>query len=238
MSEPLLLALDTATRRASVAVCRGTRLLAQGSREVTTHSEGLLALIDETLRQAGVTVHQLELFVCGSGPGSFTGLRIGMATVKGLCLATSRPLVTLSSLWALALALTDGPAVELPPGQLVAAVIDARRDEIYVGLFRDGVLLGPPTVCGPTELARLVQPPEPVVLVGDGARVYRERLPPSAVVVPDDRHRIDARHFARPAMQRVAAGALDDPAAAVPLYIRPTDARLPSTPQDRRDAGP
>lgn len=229
----LLLALDTATRRASVALCRGEQVLAQASREVTTHSEGLVLLMDETLRQASVTVQQVEVFVCGQGPGSFTGLRIGMATVKGLCLASSRPMVCVCSL--LPLALAAGETAEA--GQLVAAVLDARRHEIYVGLYRDGAPLAAPTVCPPERLADLVPAQESVILAGDGALAYRDRLLGAlgrASMAAEGCHQIEARYLAHAALPRVAAADFDDLHTAVPLYIRATDAKLPALPQDRR----
>jgi tRNA threonylcarbamoyladenosine biosynthesis protein TsaB len=81
---PLLLALDTSTLQATAALLRGEEVLGEVERRVTTHSERLLVAIDELLRAAGVAVGDLEAIACGRGPGSFTGLRIGMATAKGL----------------------------------------------------------------------------------------------------------------------------------------------------------
>lgn len=230
---PLVLALDTATRRASVAVCRGEEVLAEGSREVTTHSEGLMPLVDETLRGCGVDVGELDVVVCGVGPGSFTGLRIGMATAKGLCFAAEMPLYGVSSLRALALGAGAG---------LVAAVLDARRREVYVGLYRDGEPLTPEIVCPPSEVAgrlsgALEDPASTVLLAGDGALAYREILLSSlegATLAAEDRHVIEARQLARAALPRVAARDADDLAALSPRYIRPSDAKLPAVAQDRR----
>lgn len=115
-----LLALDTSTRSATVALTIGDEIAAERQREVTTHSEGLLALIDDVLRDGGVPVGDLDGIVCGSGPGSFTGLRIGMATAKGLCFATGKRLYCVESMTALALGARD-----LAP--LTLTVLDAGR---------------------------------------------------------------------------------------------------------------
>jgi tRNA threonylcarbamoyladenosine biosynthesis protein TsaB len=224
----LLLALDTATRFATVAVCDESDVRAEAEREVTTHSEGLLALVDRALAEAGVAeVRALDAIACGRGPGSFTGLRIGLATAKGLCLAARRPLVCLSSLLPL------GAAVEERcPGRLAGAVLDARRGEVFFALHRGGVALEPESLLAPAALAaRLRGLGEPVLLAGDGALAYRELLVDGELgiaLAPEECHAPRARHLAPAARERVARGAFDDLAAAVPLYIRPSDARLPA----------
>jgi tRNA threonylcarbamoyladenosine biosynthesis protein TsaB len=225
-----LLALDTATRHASVAVGRGAELLVERDREVTTHSEGLLSLIDEALGAAGLRVADLDAVVCGRGPGSFTGLRIGLATAKGLCLAAGKPLLCLSSL----LPLGRVAAEVAPAGRLCAAVLDARRQEVYFGLFRDGELLGPEGLCSPGALAAaLLSRGEPVLLAGAGALLYQELLlaPGGAegplTIAPEPCHAIRARYLLEAAAPRLERGESDDLAAVVPLYIRPSDARLP-----------
>ncbi len=223
-----LLALDTATRHATVAVAHGAGCVCEAEREVTTHSEGLLALVDEALGAAGLSVRELDAVICGRGPGSFTGLRIGLATAKGLCLAIGRPLLCLSSL----LPLGAAAAAAAGPGGLVAAVLDARRGEVFTSLYRDGLALGPERVLRPEELAaELGRLGEPVTLAGDGALLYRELLLGApggpARLAPEACHAIHARHLLEAARPRLAAGEADDLAAAVPLYIRGADARLP-----------
>lgn len=229
-----VLALDTATRRATVALCEGETILAEHAREVTTHSEGLLALVQRVLDESCLTADRLDGVACGRGPGSFTGLRIGLATAKGLCLAADLPLVCLSSL--LPLARAAAPAA----GQrAVLAVLDARRGEVFSGLFRAGAAAGSEQVWPPEELGRRA-PHEPLVLAGDGALLHRElllrSLGPRAELAPDGCHRIEARELCLAALPRLAAGEVDDLERAVPLYIRPSDARLPAIPQDRRPA--
>lgn len=128
----MILAVETATRTMSVALLRASALVA----EITTcddrvHSERLLPAIDQLLGAAGATLDDVSGFAVSAGPGSFTGLRIGIATVKGLAFSTGTPVAPVSTLAALA-----APAcAEARP---VAALLDARRDEVYAGLFEAG----------------------------------------------------------------------------------------------------
>ena len=236
----MILALDTATRQATVALCDGQQTLAEASREVTTHSEGLLPLIHQVLQQAGVAVHQLRAVACGRGPGSFTGLRIGMATAKGLCMAAGKPLICVSSLLPLGAA-----AAELAAAQtLVAAVLDARRKELFYCLHRDAQPAGEELLSSPGELVRYLRAEagdEPLVLAGDGALLYAEllaeELGPQARLAPHSCHQIQARHLAYAACARLDQGAEDQLYTAEPRYIRASDARLPRIPQGNRGSG-
>lgn len=234
---PTLLCLDTATRCASVALCRGEAVLAEAEGLVTTHSEGLMAQIDAVLREAGVAARDVTAVVCGLGPGSFTGLRIGLATAKGLCFAAGRPLIGLSSLLPLGLAaraFLDGEG--LLPDLLVAAVLDARRTQVFCGLFRGGEPASPEVVCSPealpAHLRTRVAPDEPLLLVGDGAHLYAEGLLPAlgplARLGPPALSTIHARYLGLAALPRVAAAEFDDVMETVPRYLRDADARLPS----------
>lgn len=181
------LGLDTATNTASVAVVElaadggfdgdPARVLAAGSADVSVHSANLLGLIQRVIGEAGVALAQIDAYVGGAGPGSFTGLRIGLATIKGLAYATGKPLWLASSLAAI---LPAGPR----DGQLAASppwitVLDARRGEVYVAWFaRQGVGWQPRRdayVTAPEEFAaELAAFAQPVVLLGDGAQLYRE----------------------------------------------------------------
>ena len=205
-------------------------LLVERDREVNTHSDVLLALVDEALREAGLRVADLDAVVCGRGPGSFTGLRIGLATAKGLCLAGGKKLLCLSSL----VPLGRAAAAVAPAGQLCAGVLDARRAEVYYAFFRDGEPLGAEALARPAELAgELGRRGEPVLLAGDGALLYREELLSggggSCRLAPESCHAIRARYLVEAAVPRLEAGEADDLAAVVPTYIRASDARLPQS---------
>ena len=222
-----LLALDTSTLVATVAAVDGKRLLAQRERRVTTHSEGLLALIDEVLFAATLRLVDVDAIACGTGPGSFTGLRIGMATAKGLCFGRGIPLRAVSSLAALAL---DGAAAA--HGALILALLDAKKSELYAGLYR-------PTADLVTAVAaEVVLPPEQlfayvarhangerVVVVGDGAVAYRGHAE-ALGCLPTCRGTPSAESVARLALATSGHPVRDALATAAPTYIRPSEAEL------------
>lgn len=218
MSEPrplTILAIDTATLHAGVALWRDGAVLAERHRLVTTHSEALLAMIDECFVAAVAAPADVDAIACGAGPGSFTGLRIGLATAKGLCFALGKPLVMVSSLAALAARAPDGR---------VCATLDAFKGEVYAGFYdvRGGVPTrdGDERVLPPTKLLTMLDDVEHVV--GSGAQKYRilaqRLLDEEAGPRPSD--------VARLAALRAARGDYDDLASAAPAYIRPSEAEL------------
>ena len=217
-----LLAFDTATLLATSAVTDNETVLARRQRQVTTHSEGLLALIDETLRAAETGIAELDAIVCGRGPGSFTGLRIGLATAKGLCLAADKPLLCVSSLVGCAGAVA-GAGHEGP----VAVLLDARRDQVYCGLFDRLRLLEPEVLLEPAELRRHLGTRPSLVVAGDGALRYHAEHFSDLPLAADACHAIEAEHLAFAARARAAAGDFDDLERVVPTYLRPPDVRAP-----------
>jgi len=216
-SAPLLLALDTSTLQASAALLRGDELLGEVERRVTTHSERLLGAIDQLLRDAGVAIGDLDAFACGRGPGSFTGLRIGMSTAKGLCWATGKPLIAVSSLAALArnlVGLTPRPPLRVP-------CLDARRGEVFAGFHGPDGEIAPEVVLEPAALrARLLG--RPALLLGDGALAYPDVF--RGIDLAPHGHEVRAREVGRLAMQRWLRGESDDPAGVEPTYLRLSDA--------------
>ncbi|HXU70614.1 MAG TPA: tRNA (adenosine(37)-N6)-threonylcarbamoyltransferase complex dimerization subunit type 1 TsaB [Polyangia bacterium] len=222
MSAPTVLAVDTATLQAGVAVWRDGRVLAERRQVVTTHSESLLAMIADAFAEAGVTPAEVDAFACGAGPGSFTGLRIGLATVKGLCFATGKPLVMISSLAALAARAPDGRTL---------ATLDALKGEVYAGLFdvAGGVpaLVGAERVIPPARVVASLDGSLPAVatVVGSGAHKYRELVLPGARLL-DEEAGPRPGDLARLAALRAARGTYDDLASAAPAYIRPSEAEL------------
>jgi tRNA threonylcarbamoyladenosine biosynthesis protein TsaB len=125
-----ILAVDTTTPAGSVAVLEDERLLAEvGFILATTHSARLLGAVHHLLGALGLGIRNIDAFAVSPGPGSFTGLRIGLSTVKSLALASRKPIAAVSSLTALAAKLRDtGPG-------LVAPVLDAKKGEVYAALF-------------------------------------------------------------------------------------------------------
>ncbi|MBI4512315.1 MAG: tRNA (adenosine(37)-N6)-threonylcarbamoyltransferase complex dimerization subunit type 1 TsaB [Deltaproteobacteria bacterium] len=225
-----LLALDTSTFTASVAVLSDGTILEERDAKVRPPSESLLVLVRDALSSSGVTLRDLDAIACGVGPGSFTGLRIGLATAKGLCFAAQKPLVSVSSLAALALE----AAKEARAGKLVLAILDAKRRELYAGLFRmdpNGSAPVPVTsevVLGPDELGAFVRAHAGstyVVVVGDGIDVYPEAAAQAGRVL-SSRRTPSAAAVGTIATARLAGGVPDEIATATPAYLRPTEAEL------------
>jgi tRNA threonylcarbamoyladenosine biosynthesis protein TsaB len=198
-----VLGLDTSTTTASIAVLDGDRVLATATRNTHRRTSDVLVAVDEACRTAGVSAHELDAIAVGAGPGSFTGLRIGMATGKGIAFATGRPLWAVSSLAALAL--------EAPGDGVIVAVLDARKGEIFAGRFdkRGGAVtsLGPERVLAPAGL----EVPEGAVVVGDVPALCSVAATPTAVSV----------------IRLALAGSRADVlVAGAPTYIRASEAEI------------
>jgi tRNA threonylcarbamoyladenosine biosynthesis protein TsaB len=167
-----VLAVDTSTPTCSVAIVEQTHLICElvlGTGQ--THSANLLSLVTSALKAARMDITQIDGFGVTVGPGSFTGLRIGLGVVKGLALALDRRVVGVSSLEALAHPCRAWPG-------LICALLDARKGEVYYahyGVRADGGGARGADEVGPVEqaLAGIV---EPCLFVGGGARFYRERI--------------------------------------------------------------
>jgi len=222
----LVLGVETSTMQGGAALVGDDGLCSEFTLNVeATHSERLLPTIDRMLRDAGVGLDALSGLAVSIGPGSFTGLRIGLSTVKGLAYATGLPVVSVPTLEALACTVTFAR-------QQICPVLDARKQEVYAALFR----------CERGELVRLMEdaalPPEalcgkihrPTIFLGDGLAVYGElfrRLLGERLLVPPPPGR-----GARPAWvaelgrQRLLRGERDPIDALVPRYLRPCEAEV------------
>lgn len=221
-----ILALDTASSLGSVALLDGERLVAETLLNVrATHSERLLGQIDQVLQAAELSLTDLDLIAVVRGPGSFTGLRIGLATAKGLAQAAGLPLLGVSALQVLAMNL---PLCPMP----ICAFLDARKKEVYSALFswRDGQpqLAGPQLVLPPAKALQRLE--GEVALVGDGVALYRplidEILGARAHLPAICHHQLRASAAAVLALRQFDP-ALDLASARLePLYIRPSDAEL------------
>lgn len=191
----LVLAFDTATDVATSALLEDGRVLGEGVSE----PRALLAEVDRLLDAAGATPADLDALVVGTGPGSFTGTRIGLATARGLALALDLPAAGVSTLDALAAAADDA-----------YPVLDARRREVFVpgprALAPDDVELDPGTVC-----------------IGSGAVRYRAAFERKGAVVPPDDDPIHLPHARLHAALATAFGSADD---VLPLYVRAPDAKV------------
>jgi tRNA threonylcarbamoyladenosine biosynthesis protein TsaB len=214
-----LLAVETSTLAGGVALLDGERVIGEYLLDVrVTHSERLLPAIDRLLVDAGWVAARLEGLAVAVGPGSFTGLRIGISTVKGLGLALGLPIAPVPTLDALAASL---PFAALP----VCPVLDARRGEVYASLYRwDGERMRREweyLAIAPAALAARLT--EPVVVLGDGARHVESDF---ARRVPAQCRLPSPAAVGALGMARLLAGAGVSPAALAPLYLRPSEAEL------------
>jgi tRNA threonylcarbamoyladenosine biosynthesis protein TsaB len=198
----LVLGIDTSTAIASVAIVNDDTVLAL-THEHTRGAE-LLVMIDAACVGAAIGAHDLDAVAIGAGPGSFTGLRIGMATAKGIAFAAKCPLWAVSSLAALA----HGELADDPNGTVVA-VLDARRGEIYAGAFTKDGAVGPERVMAPGELAAFAAGARCVV--GDFPALPMEPRTPSAADV---------------ARLALAGSRSDVLVTGVPAYIRLAEAEI------------
>ncbi len=224
----LILALDTSTRTGSVAVARDETVLAQISGDpAITHGQRLPGELMRALDAAGIGLDEVDVLAVAAGPGSFTGLRVGIATVQGLAFARGLKIVPVSTLEALAREAARGGGGT----SLVAPWVDAHRGEVFAALYAPdiGTMLSAPTSAPPEDTLiawRHALGSTAAVFTGDGATRYRDAIattlgtracildpvPPLAAPVA----RIAAREPHRAVL----------PHAVVPIYVRRPDAEL------------
>jgi tRNA threonylcarbamoyladenosine biosynthesis protein TsaB len=224
-----LLALDSATSVSSAALCddagRILGYLRGDSRP--DQADRLIELIDGVLREVGLDYGALDIIAVNHGPGSFTGIRAGVAAARALALAARQPVVAVNSLEVLAGVLGPQSA-----GTLVTA-LDARRGQVYMQIFNhELVALSEPQVLAP-ENVMVARLPPPIRLAGNGAALVRAALPDDLPTLQESVE-TDALGVARRAIARLAAGERPVPGHTVqPLYLRPPDARLSESPRVR-----
>jgi len=219
----LILAIDTALDACAAAVLDtdAGRLIAQESQAMKRgHAEALMPLIARVMRQSGIGFAELDRIAVTCGPGSFTGLRVGLAAARGLALAAAKPVVGLTTLTAYA-----APVVSQNSDPPVISAIDARHDQVYFQVVSgNGHPLVRPRVA-PIEQAldawRLGAPH----LVGNAARILAERWPPQAAPPV----KVDAQPAPDIAwVAWVGAAVRPESAPARPFYLRAPDAKLPA----------
>ena len=214
----LILAFESSARAASVALVEDGRLISQYSQcSGLTHSRTLLPMAEDMLKNAELSLDKVDLFAVAHGPGSFTGIRIGVSTVKGLAWAADKPCVGVSTLEAMA---WHG----LAAGGLVCPVMDARRSQVYNALFK--VENGKPVrLCEdrPIALSQLAEELRalnaPAFLIGDGAELAEKYLREQAIpctVAPENLRWQSAWGVAMAAMDKTPGNA----DALLPVYLR------------------
>ena len=228
-----ILALDTSTFVGTVAVLRDGALLAEWGASVrASHGETLLPRLAQALEAAQLTLADIDLFAVGLGPGSFTGVRIGVATAKGLALAEQKPLIGVPSLRVIARGVSGG--------SLRAVAVDAHKGELYCALYAlapSGALEEclAPFHALPGEAARVLRAAageRPLWLAGDGSERYGDEftgpLGPQVTRAPGFCDVPRAACLAHEAELLFASHGPSDLSRLQPLYVRSSDAKLPA----------
>ena len=223
-----VLALDPATNSGGVAVARNQEVIGQiVLKTPLRYSDNLILMIDFLLQRLELDSSQIELLVAAAGPGSFTGLRIGLATLKGMGQPANVPAVGISTLEALAHRFHQY-------GVNVVPMLDARRQQVYSALYRPTAsreleLLDGPVAMRPDQWLQLLESDQPYLFVGDGSRQYRsaiEATHPTSKVLETDNQILESLCVL--GFRKFAAGAASPAADLKGIYVRPPDVRRPT----------
>jgi tRNA threonylcarbamoyladenosine biosynthesis protein TsaB len=223
----LTLAFDTSSDTAAVALLRDDIILYDAIINVDlNHSEVLLPAIDQACLQTKIKISEIDLFACTIGPGSFTGLRIGVSTLKGLMLATGKPAVGISSLAALALNVGKS-------SKIICSLMDAGRGQVYAASYRYNKLgfldqIGADKAVDPREIIH--KPEQEAIFVGNGAIKY------AGIISNTKSKKINIASAAQQNIRASSVGILGrekygrnellDAETVVPVYLRSADARV------------
>ena len=230
-----ILGMETSTKTGSVAVVSENGVVAQYSLNIeVTHSERLMSTVDRVLKDIGIAIADMDGFAVAIGPGSFTGLRIGLAAIKGLAFATGKPVAAVPTLKALAWNL---PQAVHP----VCPLLDARKNEVYAALYQyDGpklVLLMPETIIPLADIANRIT--GTVLFTGETSRIYQTVLEQAfgsrAFFAPRTACLPSAAAVAEIGLAMIQNGEQIDPDNLTPLYIRRPEAEVA---WEKRQASP
>lgn len=223
----LILAFDTSSKTASVAVMQNETVLYDVVLNTgLNHSEVLLPAIDKACKDAGCKISGMDLFACTLGPGSFTGLRIGASTLKGLMIAQGKPAVGVSSLAALAL---NAGRTE----KTICSVMDAGRGQVYLACYqhdKEGSLiqLGQEKALSPEQIENGSK--ENIIYVGDGAVKYADEIRKNTggnIFIDAENQYIHASAVGLLALRKFKQGDMLDLNGCTPVYLRSADALPP-----------
>jgi tRNA threonylcarbamoyladenosine biosynthesis protein TsaB len=223
-----LLAIETSTMVGGVAIMEDDTLIAESRINVkVTHSERIIGAIDHILMQSGMKIDDIDVFAIAIGPGSFTGLRVGLSTVKGLVYATGKKLVSVPTLEAF--------AWNIPFSKYqVCPLLDARKKEVYAAIFKwidNGFarVVKEQTIKMDSLLSGIN---EPTIFLGEGAVLYKDaiwtKLGDMAIFAHSQRMVPSPSNVAYTGMIKAKKGEFEDPIRLVPLYIKKSEAEIKS----------
>lgn len=222
-----ILGMDTSTSCGSVGLIEDKKVVSEYLlNAAVTHSERLLGAIEFVLREARCRIDQIEGWAIALGPGSFTGLRIGVSTVKGLAFASGKPVAGISTLDVLAsqIAVTS---------HLICPILDARKKEVYTAFYRYGeggslMRQSEYMAIPPEDLVKKIK--EQTIFLGDGVKTYGDFLlnclPSLAIFPPPPFHVSHGSTVAALGMELLRKGKQLDLSAFSPIYIRPSEAEI------------
>ena len=216
----LLLGVDTSSQASTAALFEDGALVCEYTQNQNkTHSVKMLPMIEEMLADVNVSVSDIDVFACGIGPGSFTGVRIGVATVRGFAKTMDKPCVAVNSLETLAKNAAHFPGT-------VFALVFARENECYCAAFENGDEILAPCVLTVEEIAEQAKG-KTVLFLGDGAVINAEKLNqlvPTGTVAAGRQNIVSAAALCEVAQSKIAAGATGTCESLIPLYLRKSQA--------------
>lgn len=221
---PLILNIETATRVCSVTLARGSGLVvSRESREPNVHSSMLTVFIEEMMAEAGLSLNSLDAVAVSMGPGSYTGLRIGVAASKGFCYALDKPLIAIPTLQAMAYGISftiPHPASPIP--HLLSPMIDARRMEVYCALYNEQlaeVREVRAEIISEDSFADFLKD-HIVVFGGDGAEKCRQLLGAHPNAIFTDNFETSSTYMTTLALEKFSNGEFENLAYFEPFYLK------------------
>jgi tRNA threonylcarbamoyladenosine biosynthesis protein TsaB len=221
-----VLAIETSTIAGSVAIIDDKELIGEVKVNIKiAHAERLMNSIDWLLKTSRISIKDIDAFAISIGPGSFTGLRIGLSTVKGFSYSTNKPIIPVPTLDAFARILAFCP-------YLICPMLDARKNEVYTGLYRwEGNAckkIIPESAIKPDEFLKKIK--EQTIFIGEGAQIYKKliinTLGDSAIFAPQSKMSPSASTVAEIAIEKLKEGITIDPVTLTPFYIRKSEAEI------------
>ena len=216
-----ILAIDTSSQNATVALINDERLVGEYTiNNKKTHSQIIMPLISDLISKSGLDISDIDVFATGIGPGSFTGLRIGVATCKALAQANNKKIIGVSSLEILAKSVYFTE-------KTVCSIIDARRDDVYNAVYKNGICLSDDRVININELLNELGDNE-TVFVGDGVNAHKdlikEKMGNKAFFAPKNILMAKAGVLAQIALEKALNNDFDEISTLNPIYLRSSQA--------------
>lgn len=214
-----ILALDTATEACSVALHHNGKIYTLNELSPRSHTQLILPMVDKLLKKSGIQLSDVNYLAFGRGPGSFTGVRVGVSVAQGLAMGANLPVVAVSNLKAMA-----EEAYQKIKAEKVVALIDARMNEVYFAQFvRQGdkwVEIVPEQVCSPEKAISQMQVDEETVVVGTGWRAYLQFAEQNQPLVISDITLPSAQYMLSIAESEIQRGNVQPALEIEPVYLR------------------